>query len=352
MLRRVAGNTPNADSCLQLQVRKTAPRLDVLRELLSAVPYSGAEEDEERIETARHALNRHHATDEMEDGDVDPAAAESATEMTPSADDTYDPDTAHLTWGALVERIQASETELLAGLRDLGALEINGRWRVLAVEYFERVLDLVLALCVEKDWPISKVPASVCVEELDHLPGDVVRHCVASQGVMDGDGVCAFEPEKIALFRAKQLFRASKGRVRTFWQATNHPRRPLHLTHAIDGAAAPAQDWELRQFQRAWAESLPEHWEVPTPMSLLANEVLLESMGSQTALKPFSVSDLPASAAPRFAALFAARPAWTMEDLEPFVRDLVASGDGVADLMLKHCRSTLLPDGTREYTAR
>jgi sister chromatid cohesion protein DCC1 len=56
----------------------------------------------------------------------------------------------------LASIVQASTEEIKAELEQIGALEIEGRWWQLAPEYRADIMDSVLDLVVEHDWPLGK----------------------------------------------------------------------------------------------------------------------------------------------------------------------------------------------------
>lgn len=61
---------------------------------------------------------------------------------------------------------------------------------------------------------------------------------------------------------------------------------------------------------------------------------------------------LPASAPERFAALFAERTLWRLEDMLPYLQALVGPGSAVSDLLLLHTRYVTQGDGSKLYCAR
>ncbi|CAM9594338.1 unnamed protein product, partial [Ectocarpus sp. 12 AP-2014] len=62
-----------------------------------------------------------------------------------------------LTLAELQTRVQFSRRELLQGLQELDALEIDGRWRMVDPALMERTADALLAAVVEEDMPLDKV---------------------------------------------------------------------------------------------------------------------------------------------------------------------------------------------------
>eukprot|EP00850_Spirogloea_muscicola_P025347 SM002814S10764 [mRNA] locus=s2814:1172:1596:- [translate_table: standard] len=74
---------------------------------------------------------------------------------------------------------------------------------------------------------------------------------------------------------------------------------------------------------------------------MLRGEAIVEPHSSATAtpvVRLLPVFTLPRSARERFAVLFAERPRWLWDDLEPYLRDLPAPGQSVEALLLRHAR--------------
>ena len=73
--------------------------------------------------------------------------------------------------------VQASEREIVAGLEKIGAIEIDGYWRLIHPKYLEEILNLVSLLCIAKRWPVSAVPLAQVLEEISpQYDPSVVRH--------------------------------------------------------------------------------------------------------------------------------------------------------------------------------
>ena len=55
---------------------------------------------------------------------------------------------------------------------------------------------------------------------------------------------------------------------------------------------------------------------------MLAGEALIEESGGEQIVRRLSVKQLPKDASARFAELFAIRPRWYMQDLQPYLEGL------------------------------
>ncbi|CAN0553458.1 unnamed protein product, partial [Ectocarpus sp. 12 AP-2014] len=83
-----------------------------------------------------------------------------------------------LTLAELQTRVQFSRRELLQGLKELDALEIDGRWRMVDPALMERTADALLAAVVEEDMPLDKVDSKACIAALPDCEPLVLEHCL------------------------------------------------------------------------------------------------------------------------------------------------------------------------------
>ena len=98
----------------------------------------------------------------------------------------------------------------------------------------------------------------------------------------------------------------------------------------------------------AMASLLPGAWQGMNPaVEMLQGEALVDG----DTVICFPASKLPSSAAERFAKLFAQRPLWQREAIEPYMADLQAPGQSAEALLLTHARAVLSGD-TLLYGAR
>ena len=116
------------------------------------------------------------------------------------------------------------------------------------------------------------------------------------------------------------------------------------------------------QFLELWADnigSMADGFGVPPELAVLqglAIEVAGDDglRGDEPAVlvKALSAADLPATAAPRFAHLFKVKREWTIDELAPYVADLLDPGRTAEQLVLLHARSVIGGDGKRTYVTR
>ena len=140
-----------------------------------------------------------------------------------------------VTWEALEQNVQASTAELKIGLTTMGALEIDGHWRIVDESYLSEVTQLVLGLLVENDWPYTAVPHGACVEQLPDYCPHVVRHCLAFYGqpVEGADGLWSLDSTKVSAWVAQRLL--SPG-----------------------GTGGEPKEWPKSKFLDAWNDDTPE----------------------------------------------------------------------------------------------
>lgn len=271
-----------------------------------------------------------------------------------------DSDTAkRYTFELLLENVQASEMEVKAALDEMGALQINDHWRLVYPPYLNWTFDAVLAVVVEEGLDLAAVSIDRVLVRLRELQDSgelvphqcggvdamVVQHAMkmyststtvgsVSDDAMQIEGqeaspgtavILALDRTKIATFRAEQLL----------W--SRDPKQ---------GA------WGVSEFIEAWEASMPDS--TPPDRAILKGLALEETHGPRLVLQPVRRSELPAGVKERFAFLFALRPKWLLDDLRPFIGDLVtSSGKTEAALLLTSTRSSAQPGSTeRLYSAR
>lgn len=92
----------------------------------------------------------------------------------------------------LLDTTQCSRAEFAAGIREYRALEIDGRLRILSLEYEYRTVMLMLALLAENSWSLNGVDRSETLSALAEIvPLPVVRGLfdIYAEPVTDGNGV-------------------------------------------------------------------------------------------------------------------------------------------------------------------
>ena len=351
----------------------TLPRLDRLGELLGKEPYRGVSSGEAGGGGGGGEAKGEGGADGGAGAGAGAGAGGSRKRSEPSSGRGKSPkrqrsEGTGYTTEELLGEVQASEAELQEGLRELGALQIDGRWRVVDAAYLAEIFDLILSLCIEHDWPLGAVSSKECCAALsdENYCPVAIQHALrvharsedSGEGKEGGSGggteagaVAGAEAEgktcweldltKVAMFKAKRLLqerRAQKG-------------------------IGPNAAWPVDDFMDAWAGSLPEG--VPVAMEALRGIALcsnnddsgdsaVSSVKENVVVEHYPASELPRDAKGRFQALFDKRAKWDLVDLDPYVDGLVNASTTKAKILLKYTRSSLVKGGggARQYSKR
>lgn len=227
-----------------------------------------------------------------------------------------------------------SKEEILEELRSekLRAVEIRGRWRVLAEDYEEEVVRVLVATVEEQGWDASSFPAEECVKIMaTDYEKTVVEHCLRFYAHPVAEGSVA--PQKSAPIGRWAL--NVKGIVRFFG---------VRLLRKV---GKQQQSTFLQAWRAALPEGLPELPSEELTPALLSGFCVQES--GQLAYFPHT--SLPADPRERFKSLFQCKPKWRGEDMEPFLEGIVTATQTSKRLLLKYARSVQTPDG-RMYCTR
>ncbi|XP_027004726.2 sister chromatid cohesion protein DCC1 [Tachysurus fulvidraco] len=223
----------------------------------------------------------------------------------------------------LLERIQGSREEIEAYLQGIHACKIDGYWRILDFDYELKLLGHVTQLVDSESWSFSKVPLSVCLEELAPLePKAMIEHCLNCYGrrynTEDGEVMYKLDEDKVCRAMAQML-----------------------LQNAVK--------FNLLEFQEVWQQSVPEG--MSTRLDQLSGLALVDCNSRPETISLLRVEDLPEDTLDRFNALFAMREKWTQQDIEPYIRDLCGEKQTTGALLTKHARSSM-QNGIKVYNSR
>jgi sister chromatid cohesion protein DCC1 len=222
----------------------------------------------------------------------------------------------------LLGTVQASESELLKALQEFGAFQVNGRWRVLDVQYQEGTVMAILNALDEKMWSHTAIPLSECCTVLGDLyPDFVVKHCLELYGekCSFADDTYCLSELKICQFYAEYLLR-------------------------------PVDRFCFNDFLESWQQSVPSG--MTTSIQQLKGLALWDLDARPPVIWHFSVKDLPEDPAERFAKLFRARSKWTLDELEPFISDLGTKKVSASALLLKFARVSTDKLGRKVYNSK
>jgi len=210
--------------------------------------------------------------------------------------------------------VQASTKEIKTELAHLGALEIEGHWWEMDADYKTDITDSILDLVVEHDWPVASIPCAECVNAVQAVDSNFTRpaalQCLKDLSTSSAESSTQTLDElKVCWFRARQLLQA---------------------------ATSKGQQYDLEEFTEVWKNKVPTGME-PT-VEMLKGLALLDAAGPRTTMRMLTTEDLPADPAGRFRKLFAMRPKWTREDLQPYLSGVLEPGQTEDQLLLKHTR--------------
>ncbi|KAF8379128.1 hypothetical protein HHK36_028557 [Tetracentron sinense] len=257
-----------------MEIVEVAPRIDKLKLLLSENPYRPEEEVEMEEKKDKEGLFR---------------------------------------WDDLVNRVQASDEELMTGLRALSAVEIDGYWRIVDEKYMDIVLSMLLHNSVLNGWSLNALRENEVVGVLvaDEFPCRIALHCLEMYGSkmdedMGEDCLWKLDEKRVCLHFARGVLRGEKRKMESFMEE--------------------------------WMQKIPAGMQASFDM--LEGEVLIERVGVETWVHAFSISSLPSNPAERFSVLFRERSKWEWKDLQPYIRNLRVPGLSSEGLLLKYTRKT------------
>lgn len=224
--------------------------------------------------------------------------------------------------------IQASDKELLAGLQHIGAIEIDGCWRLLDPVYSAAITDHILDLIPIHEWPLDALPIRQIEENVEgeKLASRLLaRHCLlqmCENGSEEakGEDTVRLSAKKVSLFRALQLFSLKNPYQKDEFVKDWEVRVPLGITPTLD---------MLKGF------------------ALVEDGVLGRSEGALVKtqqIRYFPVESLSHIPEARFQHLFEVRDAWMLEELTPYVIDLTSATTTLEQLLLKLTRPIRAPN--------
>ncbi|KAL8164645.1 UNVERIFIED_CONTAM: Sister chromatid cohesion protein DCC1 [Gekko kuhli] len=276
MYKQIAGFSNN-----YWEVRRCRPKLKKLKKLLMENPYEGPDVEKEKTLT-----NPKYTTDD------------------------------------LLDQIQASEEEIMQQLEVLKACQIEGYWRILDFDYEMKLLNHVTQLIYTESWSFSKVPLSVCLQELGPLePKEMIEHILRSYGgqtIDEGETFFAMNEEKICRATAQML-----------------------LQNAVK--------FSLLEFQEVWQQSVPEG--MTTTLDQLKGLALVDRSSRPETIFLLNVEDLPEDSQERFNSLFTIREKWTEADIAPYIQDLCSTKQTIGALLTRYARSST-QNGIKVYNSR
>lgn len=220
----------------------------------------------------------------------------------------------------LVQLVQASDIELLNGLDERRAVDIDGYYRILSSEYVMSLLDaLTTSLIIEDDLhtPLSVERAA----DLMNCSDNIAEYILRSFGE-----------------KAGQQYTLSIPRYLSYVGMSLLQTRPRESKDA---------------FLQAWQEKVPDIFRHQINLSSLRGQYLLDDKDGNTIIY-FPRTSLPSDPPARFQDLFLTREKWEADEMRPFIEDLVPEGQKkkLDAMIIKYVRVQKMPNGKVIWSSR
>ncbi len=378
------------------ELKRTAPRLHRIRELLEAEPFRGPDDEVQSLEAWHHGSGDMDVDVEGAGGVEEEEGMEQGSGAGAGVDGGGARDGPGYTLSELEELVQASRGEIVTGLAAIGALllapddaaalagetrgraaripaNLTPRYRLLTPEYASAALDDILVAVQGNMWHPGCVPLPALVVAADGHTAAVVTGVArahsrpaevgASAAGGDAGPFLALDYTSVALVRARSQLAAA--------EAMFLARRAAAGVSA--GSGGLEFHSEVSDFTRAWQREVDRTWPAAPPDAAsgvgaegvwsrvgLSAEVLKSAglvlvdtspLGTPV-LRHFPAFRLSHEPRERFKQLFAARALWLQADFAPFLAPLVGVDRKLDDMLVAHARSTLQPDGGRLFSVR
>ncbi|KAJ3322649.1 Sister chromatid cohesion protein DCC1 [Boothiomyces sp. JEL0866] len=213
-----------------------------------------------------------------------------------------------VTLSDILQFCQASEFEVMEYLKSIEAMELNGKWRILDIEYQSEVLELILLTILEHDLSMDSVPIKLIVDNLlehEHVES-VITHIMRIHSRSESDGTVKLDENKIC---------------RTFGHVVLKRGESVML---------------LKSFLLAWKNSVPELFEIN--LDCLNGLFLLEKHGVEPTIRYFPKYILPSDPKLRFKELFKIRSKWVKEDVFYYIQDFAKTLKELDPIIMKYAR--------------
>jgi len=214
-----------------------------------------------------------------------------------------------MTNNELLDIIQASEEELLKGLKQYECVQVDGMWFILDQDYQMMVLSRILKFFDENSWKLDCVHKKETVSTLSSLVSDQVLdqvfdiYCDPMEGGEEDE------------------FSVNKEKVSRFFG---------------DFLLATISGYVLEEFLEMWQKAVPDG--IKTDLDHLSGLVLVDRDQSPPVIKRFTEDSLPVNIQDRLNVLFNARERWTLTEISPFVEPLTTNKLNVNALLTKYAR--------------
>lgn len=232
----------------------------------------------------------------------------------------------------LQKTIQASVTELDDALAKLNIVEINGYIRLLSRSAVYEYAEALFNQLIENDWAIGNLYEDLCMRG---MPKDtdvlILRRVLSSLGERveeeESNRACwRLDKDKVLRLSAQIVF----------------------TRQALSASSAEAVIIEVGDFLQRWSNQSPvsDHLE-PLADALLRGIALKvggdlgpnsKAAAASCFYRYLPVETMPKEVAGRLQQLFTAKGRLTLQQIEPYLEDIVAAADKRQETLLQHCR--------------
>jgi sister chromatid cohesion protein DCC1 len=301
--------TAYAEAASHLELVPTEPKLDAMWLALRSPPHAYAGADVDR--------------------DADAAWAASLDDTEFGEEGVPDAPPRGFTLDELDADARASRAEIQSALDAGPAFRgDDGRWRGIDEEYLEHAMDIAVVTAQGNGWELGAIPGGAVANAMiaDGFPAAATAKALAAfcsragGGGDDGDG-----DDVTWSVDAAKLCAAKASRV-------------LDEAPPGGGGGSGAPRWRLDAFLERWRSKTPEDVRGGCVEANLRGLALVDKAadGGGGFVRAFRASQLPRNLKERFAAIFAFKPRWTLEELEPY---LEATADATVEAqLLKYTR--------------
>ena len=314
-------HTAYAEASSHLELVPTEPKLDAMWLALRSPPHAYAGADVDRDADAAWAAS----LDDTEFGEVG----------------VPDPPPRGFTLDELDAEARASQAEIQSALDAGPAFRgEDGRWRGIDEEYLEHAMDIAMVTAQGNGWELGAIPGDAVANAMiaDGFPAAatakaLATFCSRASGDGDGDGVTwSVDAAKLCAAKASRV---------------------LDEAPTGGGGGSGAPRWRLDAFLERWRSKTPEDARGGCVEANLRGLALVEKAtdGGGGFVRAFRASQLPRNLKERFAAIFAFKPRWILEELEPY---LEATADATVEAQLLKYTRVSQPDAkaTATYSKR
>ena len=227
----------------------------------------------------------------------------------------------------LRQNIQASITELDAALAKLNVVEINGFIRLLSRSAVIEYAEALFIQLIENEWPLDNLDEELCMRG---MPKDtdviILRRVLSSLGdqvQQDGSHSACWKLYKDRVLRLSAQVVFTR-------QSTSNSKEIVSI--------------EVGDFLQRWSIQSPVSDSLEPMADTLLRGIALKVGGPASKTSPsyfycyLPVETMPKDIAGRLQQLFAAQNRLTLQQIEPYLEDIVAAADKRQEALLQHCR--------------